>query len=257
MRTSETPRSSSVCDTFDAHSFRLDDARHSENVVSAHDERPRLARGTGDLRVDEHVLDLLRSPSEPIAGAPGPYLKAWELRGDAPFPPTHLAVEGDGRALDPDAVVLADSGETGTEVEPPRPRCRCEQLVKGGRLPVREPKQVALGGGMQFAQARQDLVANQAALCATVGIIDPELEPFGMAVVLCLLMPDREQRTHDAVLAAELDPLRHPACDELVQDRLDLIGGCVAGSPQTVGRKRVPDPAPLVLGEPTAAVDRS
>src|SRR2546426_570566 len=106
MRTSETPRSSSVCDTFDAHSFRLDDARHGDHVVSAHDERPRLACGTGDLRVDEHVLDLLRSPSEPIAGTPGPYLKAWERGGDPPFPPAHLAVERHGRALEPDPVVF-------------------------------------------------------------------------------------------------------------------------------------------------------
>src|SRR2546421_3041758 len=78
MRTSDTPRSSSVCcDTLDARSFRVDDARNCDHVVSTHDERPRLAGGTGDLRVDEHVLDLLRPPSEPIAGTPGPYLTAW------------------------------------------------------------------------------------------------------------------------------------------------------------------------------------
>src|SRR3954447_7026761 len=113
MRISLTPRSSSVCDTLDEHSFRLDDSGNGDHVVPAHDERPRLACGTGDLRVDEHVLDLLRSPGEPIAGAPGPYLKAWELRGDPPLSPAHLAVECDGSVFQPDVVVLADGGQPG------------------------------------------------------------------------------------------------------------------------------------------------
>src|SRR5439155_8234287 len=136
MRTAETPRSSSVWDTFDAHSFRLDDARHRDHVLSAHDERPRLACGTGDLRVDEHVLDLLRSPSEPIAGAPGPYLKAWELRRDPPFAPAHLAVERDRRSLEPDAVVLAHGRETGAKVQPPRSGGRREEFVERRGLRV-------------------------------------------------------------------------------------------------------------------------
>src|SRR5882724_12032706 len=116
MRTAETPRSSSVWDTIDTHSFGLDDARHGDHLVSAHDKRPRLACGTGDLRVDEHVLDLLRSPSEPIAGAPGSYLKAWELRRDPPFPPAHLPVERDGRTLEPDPVVLAHRRVAAAEI---------------------------------------------------------------------------------------------------------------------------------------------
>src|SRR2546426_6977412 len=111
MRTSFTPRSSSVCDTFGAHSFRLDDSRYRDDLVAAHHERPRLAGGTGDLRVDEHVLDLLRSSGEPIAGTPGPYLKAWEVRGNPPLAPEHLAVEGDGGVLEPDPLVLAHRRE--------------------------------------------------------------------------------------------------------------------------------------------------
>src|SRR2546430_2535585 len=213
MRTAETPRSSSVWDTFDAHSFRLDDARHRDHVLSAHDERPRLACGTGDLRVDEHVLDLLRSPSEPIAGAPGSYLKAWKPRGDPPFPPAHLAVERNRRALEPDAVVLAHGGQTGAEIEPPRPGCRREQLVERRRLAVGEAKQIALGGGMQLAETREDLVADQATLRVAVGLVGPEIEPFGTAVILCLLAPGREQKNHDAVLPSQLDHLRHPARD--------------------------------------------
>src|SRR6185312_10224267 len=118
MRISLTPRSSSVCDTLDEHSFRLDDSGNGDHVVSAHDERPRLACRPGDLRVDEHVLDLLRSPGEPIAGTPGPYLKAWELRGNAPLAPADLAVERDGSALEPDPVVLTHRSQAVAEIEP-------------------------------------------------------------------------------------------------------------------------------------------
>src|SRR3954464_15378695 len=107
MRISLTPRSSSVCDTLDEHSFRLDDSGNGDHVVPAHDERPRLACGAGDLRVDEHVLDLLGSPGEPMPGPPASSLKPWEPGGDPPLAPAHLAAESDGRLLDPDAVVLA------------------------------------------------------------------------------------------------------------------------------------------------------
>src|SRR6185437_12660854 len=133
MRISLTPRSSSVCDTLDEHSFRLDDSGNGDHVVPAHDERPRLACGTGDLRVDEHVLDLLRSPGEPIAGTPGSYLKAWELRGDPPLAPTHLAAQSDGRLLDPDTLVLAHRGQAAAEIESLRSGRRGEQLVERGR----------------------------------------------------------------------------------------------------------------------------
>src|SRR5438034_1838801 len=111
MRISATSRSSSVCDTLDAHSFRLDDSRHGDDLVAAHDERPRLAGRTGDLCVDEHVLDLLRPPGEPVAGAPGSYLKAWHVGGDPPVAPAHLAFERDRRALEPDTVVFAHRGQ--------------------------------------------------------------------------------------------------------------------------------------------------
>ena len=44
---------------------------------SPHDERPRLALGARDLRVDEHVLDLLAAPASRSPGRHGSYLKAW------------------------------------------------------------------------------------------------------------------------------------------------------------------------------------
>src|SRR6266704_31049 len=97
MRTSLTPRSSSVADTLGVHSSRVDDSRHRDDLVPAHDERPRLALRAGNLRVDENVLDLLAPPGEAVACAPGPYLKAWQLGFDAPPSPVNLAVQGDGR----------------------------------------------------------------------------------------------------------------------------------------------------------------
>src|SRR5687767_1176543 len=59
ISTSPTACSSSTWVTFGAHPLGLDDAGNGHDIVAAHDERPRLALGTGDLGVDEHVLDLL------------------------------------------------------------------------------------------------------------------------------------------------------------------------------------------------------
>src|SRR2546423_6751795 len=214
MRISATSRSSSVCDTLGAHSFRLDDARHRDDLVAAHDERPRLACGQRDLCVHEHVLDLLRPSGEPVAGAPGSYLKAWHVRGDSPFAPAHLAVERERRALEPDAAVLPDGGPPAAEIEPPRARSRSEQLRERGRLVLRKPQQVALGSWMELAQARKNLVADQPALRLGVRHIGPELEPGGSTIRLGLLAPHLEQRPHDAVLPAGLYSLRRTARDE-------------------------------------------
>src|SRR4030081_355095 len=107
---------------------------------------------------------------------------------------------------------------------------------------------------MQFTQTREDLVADESALRIAVRLVEPELEPFGTAVLLRLFAPDREQRTHDAVLSSQLDPFRYAARDQLVEDRLDLVRGGVAGRTQPVGRERVPDPAPVVFGQGAAAV---
>src|SRR6266511_3094989 len=180
---------------------------------------------TGDLGVDEHVLDLLRASGEPIAGTPGPYLKAWELRGDPPLAPADLALERHRRALEPDALVLAHRGEAPAEVEPLRACGGCEQLVQRGRLSFRESEQVAIRGRMEGTQARQDLVSDQTALRVAVRGIDPEFEPFLAAVRLGLLSPHSQERTHDAVLAPRPDSLRCTARDEPVQHCLDLVRG--------------------------------
>src|SRR5437870_2590101 len=208
MRISVTSRSSSVCDTFDANSVCLDDARNRDHLVSAHDEWPRLACRAGDLCVDEHVLDLFRPPGEPVAGAPGPYLKAWEIGRDPPLAPANLALEDDRSRLDPNVVVLAGRGESAAEVEPPRARRRGEQLLERGRLALDESEQVALGGRVQLAETRHDLVADQPALRVPVGRVGAEFEPLRAAVRLRLVAPHREQRPHDAVLPLRLDSLR-------------------------------------------------
>src|SRR4051794_3199575 len=120
MRISATAAPTSACDTLDATSFRGDDPWPGDDLVAAHDERPRLAGRTGDLCVDEHVLDFLRPSGEPVAGPPASYLKAWHVGRDPPAAPLHLSVQRDRRALDPDAVVLAHRGDAAAEVEPPQ-----------------------------------------------------------------------------------------------------------------------------------------
>src|SRR5213593_1531728 len=101
-------------------SFRIDDARDRDALVAPHNEGPRLALRAGDLRVDEHVLDLLAPPGEAVACAPGSYLKAWQLGLDAPGTPPDLALQRHRGALEPDAVVLPHGRQPGAEVEPSR-----------------------------------------------------------------------------------------------------------------------------------------
>ena len=130
----------------------------------ADDERPGLAFGARDLRVDEHVLHLLAAPGEPVARAPASYLKAWELGFDRPRAPADRALERDGRLLEPDAVVLAHGREALAEVDAARALSRGEQQVElatAARSARRS--RFALGARVQAAQQRQDLVADQAA----------------------------------------------------------------------------------------------
>src|SRR3954451_2160866 len=223
MRISATSRSSSVCDTLGSDSFRVEHSRNGDDLVAAHDERPRLAGRTGDLCVDEHVLDLLRSTGEPIAGAPCSYLKAWQLRCDPPLAPPHLAVERDRRAFEPDVVVFAHGRETTAEVEAARARRGGEQALERRRLAVRETEQVAFRPRVQLAEAWKDLVANQAALGAGVRGVAAEREARGRAIRLGLAPPHPQQGTHDAVLQFGLDALGDAARDETVEQRLHLV----------------------------------
>src|SRR5438552_3187624 len=131
IRTSTTAASRSVALTVD---LRVrDEPGNGDDLVSAHDEGPGLSVGTGDLGVDEHVLDLLAPPGEPVARPPASYLKPCQLRPDAPRAPAHFAVEVDGATLEPEAVVLAHGLHAAAEIDALRAFGRREQLGELGR----------------------------------------------------------------------------------------------------------------------------
>src|SRR6266496_6084394 len=132
IRTSPTAPSSSVCDTLGLHLGMLDDTGNGDDLVSTHDERPRLALRPGDLGVDEHVLDLLSPAGEPVARPPASYLKACELRLDPPLAPANRALERDRAAFEPGAVVFADKLNAVAEIEALRADRRRDQLGEGG-----------------------------------------------------------------------------------------------------------------------------
>jgi len=150
-------------------------------------------------------------------------------------------VEGDRRALEPRAVVLADDLASAAEVEARRAVDRVEQLdeLRRGRLAVSEPEQVALRGRMQPAQERQDLVADQATLRAGVRAVAAEVEPLGEAVRLGVLAPTAEERPDDPIRAAPIDLARRAARDDAVENGLDLVRRGVAGGAEPVGCERI------------------
>src|SRR5947209_19713722 len=105
IRISPTAFSSSVADS--VYSFVLDDARHCDDLVATHDERPRLALRARHLRVDEHVLDLPAPTRQAVPWPPPPHSQPWQLGADHPLPPAHLPGDLDRAALEPEALVLA------------------------------------------------------------------------------------------------------------------------------------------------------
>src|SRR5258708_9006559 len=132
IRTSPTACSTSALVMDGTRPLALDDTGHGDDLVATHDQGPALTVGTGDFGVDEHVLDLLRAAGEPVAVAPPSYLKPWQLRFDAPAAPAHLALEIDGRGLEPDTVMLAHRLHPPAEVDAPRRDRRAEQLRELG-----------------------------------------------------------------------------------------------------------------------------
>src|SRR5689334_24702843 len=101
-------------------SLGFDDPGNSYDFVASHHEGPRLAVRPGDLRVDEHVLDLLPPAGEPVARPPATYLKACELRFNRPLAPTDVSLERDRPGLEPEPVVFPDRLQPAAEVEPLR-----------------------------------------------------------------------------------------------------------------------------------------
>src|SRR5215203_5870283 len=256
-RTSATLLSSSVWLTNRLHSLGLDDSGHRHHLVPADDERPRLALGSRNLRVDEHVLDLLAATRQVIAGSPPAYLKPLLLGRDPPPAPADLAVEVDRRPFQPCPVVLADDLAPAPEIESLRAVDRLEQADELGRrrLAVRQAQEIALGGRVKPAEQRQDLVPDQAALRIRIGRVAAEVEGLGEAVGLRLIAPALEERTDDPVGAAPVDLPGRAARDDAVEDGLDLVGRGVAGRAQPVGGDGVADLAPVVLGLAASPVD--
>src|SRR5579864_9357665 len=253
IRTSVTARSSSVADNF--HLRVLDDAGHGYDLVAANDERPRLALRARHLRVDEHVLDLAPPTCQPVAGPPSAHSKPLELRADPPLAPADLAGQLDRAVLEPQPLVLTYRLESPAEVDALRPDRRREQLGQRRRqcgARVERAQEVLVRRGMEPAQQRQDLVADQAALRVRVRGVDAELEPNIAAVRLRFLTPQRKERVDDAVLAPRGDPGRRTAGDEPVEDRLHLIRSGVAGCPQPIGSDGTPLLAERGFREPVA-----
>src|SRR3954451_19088455 len=144
-----------------------DEPGHCDDRVAAHDERPRLALGLRDLRVDEHVLDLLRPPGEPVTGLPASYPKASQPRTDAPPAPRHLAVEVDRSVLEPEPLVFTHRLDAAAEVDALRACRRREELGerrRQGLTKVERSKDVRIRRGMEPPEKRQDLVPDQTAL---------------------------------------------------------------------------------------------
>jgi hypothetical protein len=100
---------------------------------------------------------------------------------------------------------------------------------------------------VELLEQGQDLVADQAADGVAIGRVHAVGEPALPAERFGFLAPDGEERADDAVLPLRLDPLRVSARDQPVEDRLDLVGGGVAGRPQPLGGLRVADRAQLRL----------
>src|SRR5262249_4803791 len=219
------------------HTWSIDDAGNRDNPVPAHHERPRLALGSRDLGVDEHVLDLLAAPGEPAARSPASYLKACEVGLDRPRAPADASLERYRRLLEPDALVFADRREALAEVHAAGAFCGREQLVQLRRPLLREAEEVLARRRGELAQQRKDAPADEAALRVRVGRVRAVGEPLDAAVGLGLLAPELEQRTDDSVLALRLDPARGATRRQAVEDGLYLVGGGVASGAEPVARE--------------------
>src|SRR5215203_5840103 len=255
IRTSPTPCSTSVCDMRHLDIAVGHDPRDRDDLVATHHERPAFAVGARDLRVDEHILDLRGPAGESVAGAPAANPKPWQGGADRPPAPPHLAVEVDGRALEPQPRVLADGVRSAAEVDPLRPDRRVEELRERGwqRPPlVERAEDVLARRRVDPLEQRDDLVPDQAADGVAIGRVDAERDPALAAERLRLLAPEAEQRADDAVLPASLDPGGRPARGEPVEDRLDLVARGMAGRTEAVGGEGVARVSQIGLGRAAA-----
>ena len=154
-------------------------------------------------------------------------------------PKSTSPVELDRAALEPEAVVLAHRLDAAAEVDPRDAGGRVEELGQRGRQ-----RRAARRGCAGCSRAPPGWICSSSGRISPrirprtvrgVRRVDPEGEPALAAERLGLLAPERQQRPDDAVLAPRLDPLRVPARDEPVEDRLDLVARRVAGGAEPVG----------------------
>ena len=175
----------------------------------AHDERPGLALGPRDLRVDEHVLELL--PAARRAGRPGASSAPRGLRAR-----TRSSRGPSGRGRERDRVCSSETRSYSrtalrplAEVE--RASCRRSSRAAssssfGGRVPRRGGAGSARRAG--WSRRRSGRSSSRIRPRSVSGFEESlrNVEAFGAAVGLGLLAPEREQRADDAVLAPRLDP---------------------------------------------------
>src|SRR4051812_33858356 len=93
-----------------SHGVALDEARDSDDLVPAHDDRPAVPEAARDLGVGEHVLELLPPAGEPIARSPRPYRQTRLVGLEYPRAPTDAAL------FEGQLVVFAHGGDPVREV---------------------------------------------------------------------------------------------------------------------------------------------
>ncbi len=127
-------------------------------------------------------------------------------------PHVDLAAQLDRAALEPEPVVLAHRLDAAAEVDALRAGRRVEQL--GERRRQRPPlssdaQDVLARGRMDPLEQRQDLVRGSGrASCPAFDESTRQASPRSRQNASVSSRQSAEQRPHDAVLAAHLDPLR-------------------------------------------------
>ena len=189
IRTSPTPRSSSVC----AHAHASSLPAASTIPGTATTSSPRTTSGHAS-RSDRGILAstntswiFLLRPASRSPGRQPRTLRPASVGFDRHGAPADLALERDRRVLEPDAVVLAHGGDAAAEVEARRAvgRRRAARRAPAERSAVGQAEQVPVGGRVELARSSGRIsLADQAALRVRVGRVDAEGEALGAAVRL-------------------------------------------------------------------------
>src|SRR5436305_5044377 len=92
---------------------------------------------------------------------------------------------------------------------------------------------------MDLPEQRQDLLADEAAHGVGVARVLAMADPDGLAVRDRFVVPERQKRADDAILAPGLDAGRATARHQAVEDRLDLVRSGMPGSAEALGGDRI------------------